>query len=166
MAGNENFRSSITLTTTRSTGASVARTRRGGGGRRTRGVHRHQSSVRQDHAAQTPALHRCHERHHVPHHSIYRVHGGGLRSHRGRVSIAVQLPGLATTTSLCPLKLARKCLSPRRAATWRTSSPPASPRQNPAVHGVQRGFVCYQTPLAAYVASFFLSKRTLELARY
>jgi len=85
MAGNENFRSSITLTTTRSTGASVARTAGGAA------VDGHAAFIAtnpvfgKNHAAQTPALHRCHERHHVPHHSIYRVHGGGLRSHRGRV---------------------------------------------------------------------------------
>jgi len=151
MAGNERIFALRLLTTTRSTGASRGGRRRGGAAVDGRGVHRHQSSVRQDHAAQAPALHRCHERHHVPHHSIYHVHGGGLRSHRGRSSI--ELPGLATTTPflVCPLRLARNAYRQVRPQPGgHIYGRRSSLRQRPAVHGVQRGFVCYQFAAACW----------------
>jgi len=98
MAGNEkNFRSSITLTTTRSTGASVARTAGGAA------VDGHAAFI-----ATNPVFARSRRRH--PRY-IVAMNATTFRTIRfivytaaayaaiaGGSSIAVQLPGLATTT--------------------------------------------------------------------
>jgi len=90
MAGNEkNFRSSITLTTTRSTGASVARTAGGAA------VDGHAAFI-----ATNPVFGKITRRRH-PRYIVamnattfrtirFIVHGGGLRSHRRWSVIAVQ----------------------------------------------------------------------------
>jgi len=119
----------LPLTTTRSTGAS--RGGDGGGGARSTDTATFIATnpVFGKIARRAPALHRCHERHHVPHHSIYRVRAAAYAAiaERNPVSRSSSLDSRQPRHSLCPLKLARKCLSRVRrnlADIWSRQSPP------------------------------------------